>query len=77
MPENNEIGIFDKYTIEKKDGITDPNADYFVLRLDTDPHARIALKAYADSIRSQNRNLSMDIYKKLANYGIFNTLSNE
>jgi hypothetical protein len=58
-------GLYDKYDIVKKNGQTDPNAVYFVLRLDTDPHARIAALAYANSIKPSNLNLSMDIMLKL------------
>lgn len=44
-------GLYDKYTITKTDGsAVDPNAHYFVLRVDTDPHAREAILAYADSL---------------------------
>ena len=44
-------GWYDKYRVEKLDGDTDPAADYFVLRLDTDPAARIAALSYAASCR--------------------------
>lgn len=45
--------LFDKYEVRKKDGTpVDPNAMYFVLRVDTDRHARVALRAYARSIRA-------------------------
>ena len=40
-------GWYDKYTVTKVDGPVDPAADYFVLRLDTDPAARVAALAYA------------------------------
>jgi hypothetical protein len=47
--------LFSKYKIEKADGSpVDPNAMYFVLRIDTDVHARIALRAYARSIRAND-----------------------
>jgi len=62
------VGLFDKYEVIKKDGTTDPYADYFVLRLDKDPHAIVAAKAYAESIKSENINLSMDIYGKVMKY---------
>ena len=61
-------GIFDKYNISKKDGTTDPLADYFVLRLDKDPHAIVAAKAYAESVKPENINLAMDIYGKVMKY---------
>ncbi len=47
--------MFDKYTITKTNGNPiDPEALYFVLRYDTDPHARVALAAYAQSVRADN-----------------------
>ena len=58
-------GLYDKYDIVKKNGQTDPNAIYFVLRLDTDPHARAAALAYANSVKPSNLNLAMDIMLKL------------
>lgn len=61
-------GIYDKYHVEKKDGSTDPNADYFVLRLDSDIHARVAALAYAESIKDQNINLSFDIVSRVRKY---------
>lgn len=43
--------LYNKYTITKTDGTpVDPNAQYFVLRIDTDPAAREALLAYAKAI---------------------------
>lgn len=43
--------LFSKYHITKNDGSpVDPNAQYFVLRIDTDVHAQIAVMAYAQSI---------------------------
>ncbi len=45
--------LFQKYVIAKSDGSpVNPSADYFVLRLDTDPAARVAARAYADAIES-------------------------
>jgi len=52
--------LCDKYTVTKKDGPTDPNAVYFVLRIDKDPYAREALVAYASSINFVNRSLAND-----------------
>jgi hypothetical protein len=47
--------LLDKYKIEKVDGSpVDPNAMYFVLRIDTDYHARVALRAYARSTRASD-----------------------
>jgi hypothetical protein len=48
----------------------EPNADYFVLRLDKDPHAQNALLAYAESVRIDNPQLANDLEDKLMNdYG--------
>jgi len=55
-------GIFGKYMIAKVDGSpVDPAADYFVLRLDTDPHARVAALAYARSVKTDNVELAKDL----------------
>jgi len=43
----------------------DKNATYFVLRLDTDPHARAAAREYARSVSDENIQLSRDIYRKV------------
>jgi hypothetical protein len=61
-------GLYDKYTVLKKNGVTELNADYFVLRLDNDPHARVAALAYAESIKSENRSLAFDLHNKLNKY---------
>jgi len=54
--------IFGKYTVGKSDGTpVDPQAQYFVLRLDTDPHARVAARAYASSIQSEDPLLSAEM----------------
>lgn len=55
-------GIFDKYKVEKRDGTPiDPKARYFVLRVDTDRHARAALMMYAESCQDENPQLFQDI----------------
>lgn len=44
--------LYQKYTVSKTDGEPiDPDARYFVLRIDTDPAARRALQAYISNIR--------------------------
>lgn len=47
---------------------TDPNADYFVMRLDKDPHALKALMAYSESVRKDNPTFANDILDKLEEY---------
>jgi len=64
-------GYVKKYIISKTDGTpTDPKADYFVLRLDKDPHAQKAILKYAESVRKDNPQLADDIHTKMVNeYG--------
>jgi len=61
-------GFYNKYKVTKADGDTDPNADFFVLRLDTDPHARVAAYHYALSIKEENPNLAFDLQRKIIKY---------
>ena len=56
-------GLFGKYIIEKKDGSPiDHDAQYFVLRLDTDVAARRAMLEYS---RWTNSELKYDILRWL------------
>jgi hypothetical protein len=62
-------GVYGKYCIEHADGSPiDPMAQYFVLRFDTDPAARIALKTYADAIEEDNPTLAGHIKYLVAIY---------
>lgn len=62
-------GLYGKYIIEKSNKKpVDPQADYFVLRLDTDKHARNALKEYSKSIKNDNPILARDIHDRLEEY---------
>ena len=62
-------GWKEKYVISKKDGSeVDSNAVYFVLRLDEDPHARVAARMYAESVREENSELANDICIKISQY---------
>ena len=55
-----------KYIIFKEGGEpVSPDASYFVLRYDTDPHARKALIAYAESVAKENKEFSDEIYSEL------------
>lgn len=55
-------GLYLKYIIAKADGSpVDPNADYFVLRLDTDQAARGAARNYANRIMGDNPLLAQEI----------------
>lgn len=64
-------GYEKKYIISKSNGKQiDPHADYFILRLDKDPHAIKALVAYADSVQGDNIELATDLWKKINKYGV-------
>ncbi len=42
-----------------------PEAKYFVLRYDEDPHARKAMLVYAESVKKDNPKFAADILAKL------------
>jgi len=66
----NKKGLYGKYKVEKSDGSPlDPKAIYFTLRIDTDPHARAAIRAYIESCRSENPELAGDLERILAEVG--------
>jgi len=66
MSSYKEGGYDSKYIIAKKNGnAIDPKADYFVLRLDEDPHALVALFAYAKSVSRVNKKLAEDLLDKI------------
>ena len=66
MPGYKNGGLYKKYIIGKTNGNPiDPEAEYFVLRFDKDPHARTALIAYAESVKSDNEQFHYDILDKL------------
>jgi len=70
-------GLYQKYIIQKADGTPiDTDADYFVLRLDTDPCARGALRNYANRIYGDNPILSKELRDKCDEY-FFDTLMEE
>ncbi|MFH1834226.1 MAG: hypothetical protein ABH877_04305 [bacterium] len=55
-------GLFGKYVVKKSSGEpTSPEAEYFVLRLDTDRVARHAARFYARDIESKNPALATEI----------------
>lgn len=66
--ENETPGLFDKYKVTKTSGYADPNAEYFVLRIDKDKHAQIAAIVYAESIRDEHKKLSRDLIKRIRHY---------
>jgi hypothetical protein len=64
--EMDKKGLYGKYRIEKTDGsAVDPKAVYFTLRIDTDPFARAAIRAYIENCRVENPDLAGDLEKLL------------
>jgi uncharacterized protein YegL len=60
-------GLYPKYKIVKTDGTpVDPKAQYFTVRIDTDRHARVAVRAYIESCREENPELARDLEKVLS-----------
>jgi len=60
-------GLYGKYIIQKADGSPmDPHADYFVLRLDTDPVARRAALEYSYLI--PDRELAAGLQERIGKY---------
>jgi len=58
-----------KYNISKRNGEdVDPNAWYFVLRIDKDPHARKAAMEYAKSVGPENPKLALELMDALTRY---------
>lgn len=64
-----KVGLHDKYIIKKADeSEMDPNAWYFVLRVDTDPHAKNAALEYARSIIAENKKLALDLINAVMSF---------
>lgn len=66
-------GIYHKFNVTRTDGSSEPggkheHCSYFVLDVFHDPHARAALKAYADSCRSEYPLLAADLDGIAATY---------
>ena len=63
-------GLYGKYKIAKSDGTpTALDADYFVLRLDTDEIAREAVLVYAQNVEAKNSELADDLRRRCGLYG--------
>lgn len=69
-PADRERGLYDKFTVVRNDGRSSPGerhhgCEYFVLDLDHDPFARIALQAYAEACLPEFPALATDLFDKL------------
>ena len=66
-----------RYVIMKRNGKpVDPRADYFVLRIDKDPHARVAVMAYADSVEKDNGKFADGIRRAVKQYNAMAAILN-
>lgn len=61
-----ERGLYGKYRVEKVNG--KPTGPVFVLAYATDPHARVALAAYAESCAEDYPELANDLRDQLDNH---------
>ena len=61
--------LYNKYIVTKTDGSpVDPNAQYFVLRIDTDPEARKALLHYSSLISQDDPEFANELAKWVLPY---------
>lgn len=69
MNKPDESSLYRKYVVSKANGQpVDPDADYFVLRLDTDPAARAAAYCYAREIEDRLPALAEELIDRLNRY---------
>jgi hypothetical protein len=66
MNDKTQIGLYRKFDVRRTDGSSEPGGkhagcNYFVLDVTHDPHAISALRAYAESCRSQFPLLAADL----------------
>ena len=72
MPEETERGYMrggldGRFVVSKAGGEpVSPTADYFPLRLDKDPHAKVAAIAYAKSVAQDNSILAWDLLRHVS-----------
>lgn len=60
---------YQKYTVVRNDGQTiEPDAEWFVLMVHKDPHARVALAAYADSVAHTAPELAASLRALIGKY---------
>jgi hypothetical protein len=71
-------GLKKRYHVRRVDKKEDPNADYFVMRLDEgDKHAMTALEAYAKSVEGERPVLAQDLRDKVKKYKRGSTINLE
>lgn len=63
LRDDRQRGLYGKYRVERSDGKS--KGPYFVLAYTSDPHARVALAAYADSCAEEFPLLAADLRREL------------
>jgi hypothetical protein len=67
--------LFKKYNVTKNDGSSvDKNAQYFVLRIDTDPAARKAVLRYSSYISEVDPEFANELFNWVMEYEVKNTI---
>lgn len=67
MTYTDEDKFYTKFDVTRKDG-KPMEGPWFVLAFGRDPHARVALAAYANSVESELPQLAADLRSELAKY---------
>lgn len=60
-------GLYHKYDVTNAETGEELEGEIFVLRVDRDPHAREAVRAYARSVRNENAQLADDLERWVHN----------
>ncbi len=60
-------GLYHKYDVTYAETGEELEGEIFVLRVDRDPHAREAVRAYARSVRNENVQLADDLERWVHN----------
>lgn len=68
MSYNDTDGFYRKFDVTYAGTKREPEYPWFVLRFGADPHSRVALAAYADSVESELPKLAADLRTELAKY---------
>ena len=73
MGQEQKIGIYKKYNIDRTDGSSEPGKKhhkciYFVLDLEHDPYALPAILAYAQACRATHPMLADDLFRAAADH---------
>lgn len=67
------VGVYDKFIVHRSDGSSEPggkheHCKFFVLDLNHDPHALVALSAYADSCELDYPQLAADLRQIVSSF---------